>query len=148
MTPVQWLIDGLRTVQNQGPVLQIIFVVAIVAAVFLILAWVKRTFRRGFQEIKRENKELKKQAENIQENLHRIHRESAGMQREHEALQTRLPEAVLSLVEKEISDGNHKIAMMKLHAMFDDLSPGLAACCSRLSDLAGGASADDAERYR
>jgi len=148
MTPIQWLIDGLRAVQNQGSVLQISVVTAIAVALFLVAAWVKRTFRRGYQDIEDENDNLTAQVENLEEDLSKIHRENADLQREHETLEERLPEAVLSLVEKEISDGNHRVAMMKLEGMVDDLSPGLAACFSQLSEPPSASSSDDAERYR
>jgi len=156
MVPVQWLIGILRTIQDQGSVTQIGFGVAIVSTVLLVIAWVKRGFRRGYQDIEDENDKLNAQIENTKETLNRVRRENMDLQREVEALQVRLPETVLSHAEGEISNGNYGIAIKKLQGMFDDLSPGLAACFLQLSELASARSADDkgadvpsdAERYR
>lgn len=71
-------------------------------------------------------------------------------------MQARLPDTVLNEAELEISDGNYGIAIKRLQGMFDDLSPGLAACFLQLSELASARSADnkgaddpsEVERYR
>lgn len=156
MVPVQWLIDLLRTIQQQGSFTQVGFVAAIVSTVLLVISWVKREFRRGYQDIEDENGKLKAQVESNKEILNKVRRENADLQREIESLQARLPEAVLSFVDREIRDGNYEMAITNLQGMFDNTSPALADCFSRLSELVSAPSADsadddvasDAERYR
>lgn len=156
MIPVQWLIDFLQYVQNQGGVAQIGYVVAIVAAVSLVTAWVMRAFRRGYHVIEDENEKLTAQVESTQETLKTVRRENEDLQSGIDSLQACFPDAVLSLVKQEIRDGNHQIATRELQGMFDDISPGLAACFLRLSELASVPSDDetgvdavgDAARYR
>lgn len=156
MVPVQWLIDFLRTIQAQGPVAQIGFVVTIVVLVFLVIVWVKRVFRRAYQDIEDENHQLKAKGEATREAFNKVRQENADLGKKIDCLQARLPEAVLGVVERAIRDGNHGIAISKLEDMLDDLSPGLVACFSRLRKLASDPSAQDdrvnvvadAERFR
>lgn len=141
MVPVHWLIDVLRRIQAEGPVALIGFVVTIVSLLLLVIAGVQRVFRRGYQDIEDENHQLKARAQATRETLNNVRQKNAGLHKEIDSLQARLPETVLGVVEREIRDGNHGIAIKKLQVMFDDLSPGLAACCSRLSELASDPSA-------
>jgi hypothetical protein len=156
MDPVQWLIDCLRIVQGQDPVAQIGLVFAGIAPILFVIAWVRRSFRRGYQEIEDENAELTSQINAVKEALKNVRQENARLGRERQSLQARLPESVLSLVEQEIDDGNYRPAIRKLRGMFDDLSPGLADCLLQLNELAlaptgeeiGAIAAVDTERYR
>jgi len=143
MVPVQWRIDLIRIIQQQGSFAQIGYVAAIISTVLLVIAWVKRGFRRGYQDIEDENDKLKAQVETTKETLSKFRRENIDLQHEVETLQARLPDTVLSHAEQEISNGNYGIAIRKLQGMFDDLSPGLAACFLHLSELASTRSADD-----
>jgi len=85
MVPVQWLIDLLRTIQQQGSFTQVGFVAAIVSTVLLVIAWVKRGFRRGYHDIEDENDKLNAQVETTKETLNKVRRENTDLQREVEA---------------------------------------------------------------
>lgn len=140
--PVQWLIDCLQEMSKQGPITQIGYLLLVIAAVGLAVAGVKCAFRRGFQDIDDENRKLTARVATNKAALDKIRRENAALKKDIDSLQARVPSDVLAVVDWEIREGNYAIAIRKLQGMFDDLAPGLAGCCARLSDLTSGRSAD------
>ncbi len=95
MDPVQWLIDYLRAVQGQGPVAQIGLVFAVVAPILFVIAWVRRSFRRGYQEIEDENAQLTSQINAVKEALKNVRQENTRLDRERESLQADFRKSVL-----------------------------------------------------
>lgn len=156
MDPVQWLIDFLRGVQAWGTVEQLGLVAAVLASMLLIIAWLKRGFRRGYHDIEEQNEKLRFHFESLKATLTAARRKNADLRKECESAQGRLPEAALALAEQEIEHDNYGVAIGKLRGMFEDLSAPLAECLSRLTAHTGDQTADgnatlaakDAERYR
>ena len=131
---IQGLIDFLRAVQDQGVVAQIALIGAILGLPILSIAWGTRWFQHRYHHIEDENDNLKAKKKSSTEAWENIRIKNQALEKEIAAMQERLPESVLHIVDLELREGNPEIAYSKLKAMFDDLSPGLSDYFQALSE--------------
>ena len=133
MAPVQWLIDLLINFRNEGAVVQIGFVVAILTAVIGAIAGIRRYFRRGYHQIEEENAALEKNVQSKADTIAKLRREISNhrdtIDRLQSQIQSKVPSEVLERANSERMEGNEEIAINILTDILRDLSPSVAECC-------------------